>query len=237
VRSCEEVIRRTIPQKELESIVDNIGLPTSGINVSYNNGGTVGPFDAEILISLDRDNHHSTEGYTRKLRHELNSSFPGVSFFFQPADIVSQVLNFGLPSPIDIQVVGRDQQKNYQIATDIAEQLRHIPGAVDVHVQQMFDQPSLQVKADRTKVQEVGLTQRDVATSLLVALSGSFQTAPSYFLNPANGVSYQVASQVPQYHLDSLQTLAGIPVRGPGGAAPQLLGNLATISRGPNRAW
>jgi CzcA family heavy metal efflux pump len=228
----EDLIRHTIPPKELDSIVDNIGLPTSGINVSYNNGGTIGPFDAEILISLNRENHHPTEAYIRKLRHDLNAKFPGVSFFFQPADIVSQVLNFGLPSPIDIQIVGREQQKNYEIAKDIAEKLRHIPGAVDVHVQQMFDQPSLQVKADRTKVQEVGFTVRDVASSLLVALSGSFQTAPSFYLNPGNGVSYQVASQAPQYQLDTLQTLAGIPVTGPSGAAPQLLGNLATFSRG-----
>jgi multidrug efflux pump subunit AcrB len=228
----EELIRRTIPRRELESIVDNIGLPTSGINVSYNNGGTIGPFDAEILISLDRENHHATEGYIRKLRNNLNREFPGVSFFFQPADIVSQVLNFGLPSPIDIQVVGRDQEADYHIANEIAQQLREVPGAVDVHVQQAFDLPSLQVTTDRTKVQEVGFTQRDVASSLLVALSGSFQTAPSFYLNPANGVSYQVASQVPQYRLDSLQSLAGIPVTGSSGAVPQLLGNLATITRG-----
>jgi multidrug efflux pump subunit AcrB len=232
----EEVIRHTVPPKELESIVDNIGLPTSGINVSYNNGGTIGPFDAEILISLNQEKHHPTEGYIRKLRHDLNLAFPGVSFFFQPADIVSQVLNFGLPSPIDIQVVGRDQETNYHIANEIADQLRQIPGAVDVHVQQMFDLPSLQVNTDRTKVQEVGFTQRDVASSLLIALSGSFQTAPSFYLNPANGVSYQVASQVPQYRLDSLQALAGIPVTGPSGAAPQLLGNLATISRDAEQA-
>ena len=227
----EETIRRVIPPKELESIVDNIGLPTSGINVSYNNGGTIGPFDAEILISLNRENHHPTAGYIQRLRHDLNLAFPGVSFFFQPADIVSQVLNFGLPSPIDIQIVGRDQKANYQIANEIADQLRRIPGAVDVHIQQMFDLPSLQVKTDRTKVHEVGLTQRDVASSLLVALSGSFQTTPSFFLNPANGVSYQVASQVPQYNLGTLQTLSGIPVTGPSGAAPQLLGNLASFSR------
>jgi CzcA family heavy metal efflux pump len=228
----EEVIRRTIPPKELDTIVDNIGLPTSGINVSYNNGGTIGSFDAEILISLNQEKHHPTEGYVRKLRHDLNVDFPGVSFFFQPADIVSQVLNFGLPSPIDIQVVGHDQVANYHIATEIARQVREIPGAVDVHVQQSFDLPSLEVTTDRTKVQEVGFTQRDVASSLLVALSGSFQTAPSFYLNPANGVSYQVASQVPQYRLDTLQALAGIPVTGPSGAVPQLLGNLATISRG-----
>ncbi len=228
----EDLIRRAIPTNELESIVDNIGLPTSGINVSYNNGGTIGSFDADILISLNREKHHPTAAYIRKLRRDLNRSFPGVSFYFQPADIVSQVLNFGLPSPIDIQIVGREQEKNYKIAMDIAEQLRHTPGAVDVHVQQMFDLPSLRVNTDRTKVQEVGFTQRDVAASLLIALSGSFQTSPSFFLNPTNGVSYLVASQTPQYQLGSLQNLAGIPVTGPSGAAPQLLGNLATFSRG-----
>jgi CzcA family heavy metal efflux pump len=227
----EEVIRRTIPPRELEGIVDNVGQAISGINNSYNNGGTIGPFDAEILISLNQENHHPTEGYIRKLRHDLNRDFPGVSFFFQPADIVSQVLNFGLPSPIDIQVIGRDQEANYHIANDIARQVRQIPGAVDVHVQQAFDLPSLKVDTDRTKIQEVGLTERDVASSLLVALSGSFQTTPSFYLNRANGVTYQVASQVPQYHLDSLQALSGIPVTGPSGAVPQLLGNLATISR------
>jgi multidrug efflux pump subunit AcrB len=232
----EETIRRTIPPSELESIVDNIGLPTSGINISYNNGGTIGPFDAEILISLNQEHHHPTAGYIRKLRHFLSDAFPGVLFFFQPADIVSQVLNFGLPSPIDIQVEGRDQNANYEIAGRIADKLRQIPGAVDVHVQQMFDLPSLQVKTDRTKVQEVGFTQRDVASSMLVALSGSFQTTPSFYLNPANGVTYQVASQVPQYRLDSLQALTAIPVTGPSGAAPQLLGNLATISRGAEQA-
>jgi multidrug efflux pump subunit AcrB len=232
----ESVIRQTIPARELDTIVDNIGLPTSGINVSYNNGGTIGPFDAEILISLNRENHHATAGYIRKLRHDLNLDFPGVSFFFQPADIVSQVLNFGLPSPIDIQVVGREQLANYHIANKIADQLRQIPGAVDVHVQQLFDLPNLQVKTDRTKVQEVGFTERDVAGSLLVALSGSFQTTPSFYLNLVNGVSYQVASQTPQYQLDSLQTLAGIPVTGASGAVPQLLGNLATISRGTEQA-
>jgi CzcA family heavy metal efflux pump len=228
----EELIRKTIPAKELESIIDNIGLPTSGINVSYNNGGTVGPFDAEILVSLNREKHRPTPDYIRKLRHDLNQTFPSTSFFFQPADIVSQVLNFGLPSPIDIQIVGQKQETNYQIANEIANELRQIPGAVDVHVQQMFDLPSLEVTTDRTKVQEVGFTEKDVASSLLVALSGSFQTAPEFFLNPANGVSYMVASQVPQYNLDSLQNLAAIPVTGPSGAVPQLLGNLATITRG-----
>jgi multidrug efflux pump subunit AcrB len=232
----EEEIRRSIPASELESIVDNIGLPTSGINVSYNNGGTIGPFDAEILISLNQEHHHPTAGYIRQLRRCLTDAFPGVLFFFQPADIVSQVLNFGLPSPIDIQIEGRDQKSNYEIAGQIADKLRQIPGAVDVHVQQMFDLPSLQVKTDRTKVQEVGFTERDVASSMLVALSGSFQTTPSFYLNPANGVSYQVASQVPQYRLDSLQALTAIPVTGPSGAAPQLLGNLATISRGAEQA-
>jgi CzcA family heavy metal efflux pump len=227
----EEVIRKTIPAGELESIVDNIGLPTSGINISYSTGGTIGPFDGEILISLNREKHHPTAGYIRKLRHDLTIAFPGTSFFFQPADIVSQVLNFGLPSPIDIQIVGHDQLTNFHIANEIASKIRAIPGAVDVHVQQSFDLPSLRIDTDRTKVEEVGFTQHDVASSLLVALSGSFQTTPSYFLNPESGVTYQVAAQVPQYNLDSLQALAGIPVTGPSGAPPQLLGNLATVSR------
>ncbi len=228
----EEFIRRAIPAKELESIVDNIGLPTSGINVSYNNGGTIGPFDADILISLNRENHHATGDYIRKLRHDLSAAFPGVSFFFQPADIVSQVLNFGLPSPIDIQVVGRDQGTNYEIAKDIAEKLRHVPGAVDVHVQQMFDLPSLQVKTDRTKVEEVGLTQRDVATSLLVALSGSFQTAPSFFLNPNNGVSYQVTSQTPQYQSRHVADAGGDSGDGAEGSGAAVAGEPGDVFAG-----
>ncbi len=238
-RLCDGVeaeIRRAIPADELDRIVDNVGLAVSGINNSYNNGGTIGPFDAEILISLNAEKHHPTAGYIRKLRHDLNLDFPGVSFFFQPADIVSQVLNFGLPSPIDIQIVGNQQETNYYIANWIAERLRQVPGAVDVHVQQMFDQPNLLVQADRTKMQEVGFSQRDVAASLLIALSGSFQTTPSFWMNPASGVSYNVVSQVPQYRLDTLQTLAGLPVTGPSGATPQLLGNLATIKRDAEQA-
>jgi multidrug efflux pump subunit AcrB len=228
----EDEIRKIIPANELDTIVDNVGLAVSGINITYNNGGTIGPFDAEILISLNRDRHGPTEKYIRQMRRELSAHFPGVSFFFQPADIVSQVLNFGLPSPIDIQLVGRNLVSNYWVASQIASQLRQIPGAVDVHIQQVFDEPTLRVDADRTKVQEVGLTERDVASSMLIALSGSFQTAPSFWLNRASGVSYNVASQVPQYNLDSLQKLVGIPVTGTGRAAPQLLGNLATIARG-----
>ncbi len=232
----EEFIRKMIPKEELDSVVDNIGLPISGINNSYNNGGTVGSFDAEILISLNREKHHPTEDYIRRLRHELNLKFPGAAFFFQPADIVSQVLNFGLPSPIDIQVVGQKQETNYHIATAMAAELRKIPGAVDVHVQQVFDLPTLNVHADRTKVEEVGFTERDVANSLLVALSGSFQTAPAFFLNPVNGVTYNIAAQTPQYNLDTLQALVNTPITGTSGAIPQLLGNLATITRSTEQA-
>jgi len=228
----EEKIRSIIPRHELEGILDNIGAPYSGINNSYSTGGTVGPYDAEILVSLNQEKHGATEGYIRTLRHDLNLSFPGVSFFFQPADIVSQILNFGLPSPIDIQIVGRDTVKNHRIATQIAEKLKRVPGAVDVHIQQMFDQPNIQVTADRTKADEVGLDQRDIATSLLVSLSGSFQTAPSFWMSPANGVSYSVAVQAPQYKLDSLRTISSVPVTGINGGPPQLLGNLATFSRG-----
>ena len=232
----EEKIRAIIPRQELEGILDNIGAPYSGINNSYSTGGTVGPYDAEILVSLNQGKHGATANYKRTLRRELNRSFPGVSFFFQPADIVSQILNFGLPSPIDIQIVGRDTVKNHRIATDIAEKLKRVPGAVDVHIQQMFDQPNIRVTADRTKADEVGLDQRDIATSLLVSLSGSFQTTPSFWMSPVNGVSYSVAVQAPQYKLDSLRTMASVPVTRAGGAMPQLLGNLATFSRGAEQS-
>jgi multidrug efflux pump subunit AcrB len=228
----EELIRKTIPAEEIDDIIDNVGLPFSGINNSYSTSGTFGSADAEILVSLNHEKHRPTEMWTRRLRHDLNIAFPGTSFFFQPADIVSQILNFGLPSPIDIQIIGRAQKENYRVAKFITDGLKQIPGAVDVHIQQVFDQPTVLVDADRTKVQEVGLTQRDVATSILIALSGSFQTTPSFWLNPANGVSYSVASQVPQYKLDSLGAFGAVPVTVPGRAQSQVLGNLATLSRG-----
>ena len=231
-RLCDEierVLRQKIPKEELVTILDNIGLPYSGINNSYSTSGTIGTSDAEILVSLNQKKHRPTAQYVKQLREELPELFPGTEFFFQPADIVSQILNFGLPAPIDIQVLGRNQQANYQIAQTMANRMRHIPGAVDVHVQQLMDSPALDLNIDRTRAQQVGLQQRDVAQNLLVSLSGSFQTAPTFWLNPKNGVSYSVAVQTPQYNVSSLQDLMNTPVNANGAPAPQVLANLATV--------
>jgi CzcA family heavy metal efflux pump len=230
-RLCDEVeavLREEIPKKELQTVLDNIGLPNSGINQSYSSSGTIGTSDAEILISLDPEHHHPTAGYIRRLREILPQRFPGVEFFFQPADIVSQILNFGLPAPIDVQVVGTDAQTSYNIAQQIANKMRHIPGAADVHVQQLLSLPTLRMDIDRTKVTQVGLTARDVAQSVLVSLSGSFQTAPNFWLNPRNGVSYQLAVQSPQYRMTNMQDLMDIPVASPQG--DQLMSNLVQVN-------
>ncbi|MGA9039692.1 MAG: efflux RND transporter permease subunit [Terriglobales bacterium] len=229
VDQVEQEIRREVPQKEVGIILDNIGLPYSGINLSYSNGGTIGTSDAEILVNLNED-HHPTEEYVHKLRENLPRQFPGVEFFFQPADIVSQILNFGLPAPIDVQLIGNNYTQNYALAQQIAGQLRHVPGAVDVHVQQLMNNPALFLNVDRSRAQQVGLTERDVASNLLVSLSGSFQTSPTFWLNPKNGVSYVVAVMTPQYKLDSLQALMNTPIASPTVSTPQVLANLATVT-------
>src|ERR1700733_3861599 len=229
-RLCDEVesvLRQEIPGNELQTILDNIGLPNSGINQSYSSSGTIGTSDAEILIALDPEHHHPTAGYIRHLREVLPQRFPGVEFFFQPADIVSQILNFGLPAPIDVQVVGTDMGSSYLIAQQIANKMRHIPGAADVHVQQLLSLPTLHVDMDRTRVTQVGLAARDVAQSVLVSLSGSFQTSPNFWLNPRNGVTYSLAVQSPQYRMTSMQDLMAIPVISQQG--PQLLSNLVQV--------
>ncbi|HEY6274420.1 MAG TPA: efflux RND transporter permease subunit [Terriglobales bacterium] len=231
-RLCDEVekvLRQEIPKEELVTILDNIGMPYSSINNSYSTSGTIGTSDAEIMVSLNQEKHRPTEEYVNALREELPQRFPGVEFFFQPADIVSQILNFGLPSPIDIQVVGKSQDQNYAVAQAIANRLRHVPGAADVHVQQLISSPALRLDVDRSRAQQVGLDQRDVAQNLLVSLSGSFQTSPTFWLNPENGVSYNVAVQTPEYRMDSLQALMNTPVNAPGAPAPQVLANLATV--------
>src|SRR5579859_697972 len=225
----EQVLRQSIPPREVQTILDNIGLPYSGLNLSYSSSGVIGTSDAEILIALNSE-HHSTSGYIRQLREELPRRFPGVEFFFQPADIVSQILNFGLPAPIDVQLVGNDTDKNYAIAQQIANRMRHIPGAADVHVQQMMDLPSLRMDIGRTRVTQVGMNARDVAQSVLISLSGSSQTTPNYWLNPKNGVTYSLAVQVPQYRMTSLQDLLNTPVNDPATRAPQVLSNLVTVS-------
>jgi len=224
VDQIEATLHQEIPNGELQTILDNIGLPNSGINQSYSSNGTIGTSDAEILIALDPEHHHPTANHIRHLRDVLPRRFPGVEFFFQPADIVTQILNFGLPAPIDVQIVGTDMASSYQMAQQIANKMRHIPGAADVHVQQLLSSPTLHLEIDRTRVTQVGLTARDVAQSVLVSLSGSFQTAPNFWLNPRNGVTYQMAVQSPQYRLTDLQDLMAVPVNSQQGA--QLLGNL-----------
>ena len=230
-RLCDEVeavLRQEIPKRELQTVLDNIGLPNSGINQSYSSSGTIGSSDAEILIALDPEHHHATAGYIRRLRQVLPQRFPGVEFFFQPADIVTQILNFGLPAPVDVQVVGTDMDSNYQIAQQIANKMRHIPGSADVHVQQMLSLPTLRMNIDRTRVAQVGLTARDVAQSALISLSGSFQTAPNFWLNPKNDVTYQMAVQSPQYRMTNMQDLLNIPVTSQQGT--QLMGNLVQFT-------
>ncbi|HZM10150.1 MAG TPA: efflux RND transporter permease subunit [Candidatus Limnocylindrales bacterium] len=232
-RLCDEIekyLHQQIPKDELVTILDNIGLPYSGLNLSYSNSGVIGTSDAELLVGLNPEYHHPTAGYIRTLREELPKRFPGVEFFFQPADIVTQILNFGLPAPIDIQISGADMQGNYFIAQKIANRVKQIPGTADVHVQQMLTLPTLHLEIDRTKVTQVGLNTRDVAQSVLVSLSGSFQTAPNFWLNPKNGVTYQVAVQSPQYRVTSLQDMMEMPINDPGAANSQMLSNLAQVT-------
>jgi multidrug efflux pump subunit AcrB len=231
----EQSIREEIPPEELSSVIDNIGLPYSGINLSYSTSAPVGTADADILVSLG-EKHKSTEKYVHDLRIRLANEFPGVTFAFLPADIVSQILNFGLPSPIDIQIFGYNLDQNRKFADKLLERVRYVPGTVDLRIQQPFDQPKLHVLVDRTKAGQAGYTERDVAQNLLISLSGSFQTTPTFWLNPKNGVSYAIATQTPQYRIDSLQALQNIPVTGSTSAPPQILGSLASISRGAGLA-
>jgi multidrug efflux pump subunit AcrB len=226
----EDYLRQQIPKDELVTVLDNIGLPNSGINLSYSNSGVIGTSDAEILVGLNQEHHHPTADYIRKLRAGLPRQFPGVEFFFQPADIVSQILNFGLPAPIDIQLIGPDVASNYFIGQQISNRLRRIPGTADVHVQQMLDLPTLHLNIDRDRVTQVGMTAQNVAQNVLVSLSGSFQTSPNFWLNPNNGVSYQVAVQSPQYRVTSLQDLMNTAVNNPGVPNSQVLGNLVQLT-------
>ena len=226
----EKVLRREIPDDQRQTIIDNIGLPYSSINLTYSNSGTAGTSEGDILVAL-KPGHRPTADFVRHLREVLPQDFPGTEFFFQPTDMVSQILNFGKPAPIDVQVVGNHLESNYWIAQDVANRLRRIPGAVDVHVQQLMDQPTLFLNIDRSMARQVGLTEKDVAQNLLVSLSSSFQTSPSFWLDPKNGVNYNVAVQTPQYRVDSMQALMNTPLAPPNGVAPQqVLANLATVT-------
>jgi CzcA family heavy metal efflux pump len=231
-RLCDEVesvIRQTIPRRDLVTVLDNIGLPYSGINLVYSSSGTIGTEDAEILLQLQKERGRPTREYVQQLRQILPRKFPGGQFFFQPADIVAQILNFGTPAPIDVQIIGMDEAGNYAAAQKLANQMRHIPGAVDIHVQQAFDEPALRMEFDRSRLQSVGLNARDVAQNVLVSLSSSFQTAPTFWVDPKNGVSYNVAVQTPQYRMDSYQALQNTPIRA-ASAPSQILGNLVRTS-------
>jgi CzcA family heavy metal efflux pump len=228
----EQTVRSTIPPGQLDNIVDNIGLPFSGINMAYQNTGTIGPEDGDALISLKED-HDPTSGYIKALRTVLPQKFPGTTFSFLPADIVSQILNFGLPAPIDVQVIGSNLKANYAYANDLLKRIRKVPGIADLRIQQIFNYPQINVDVDRTLAAEVGLTQRDVANSLLVTLSGSGQVKPNFWLNPENGVSYPIVAQMPQYRINSISDLSNIPITSQNGA-PRYLGGLAQITQGPS---
>ncbi|HEY2904989.1 MAG TPA: efflux RND transporter permease subunit [Vicinamibacterales bacterium] len=230
---CDRVqaaIREVIPKDEIVSVIDNIGLPYSGINLSYTNSAPIGSSDADILVALS-DHHQPTDRYVHDLRLRLANEFPGVLFSFIPADIVTQILNFGLPAPIDVQVMGRNLEANRQFASKLATRLAQVPGMVDLRVHQAFNQPLLHLDVDRTRAVQTGFTQRDVANNLLISLSGSSQTTPTFWLNPATGVSYSVATQTPQYRVDSLEGIGGIPITGAAGSQPQVLEALASVKR------
>ncbi len=231
----EAAIRREIPAGETDVILDNIGLPYSAINWMHSASGVIGAADADILVSLKAD-HRPTADYVRALRQKLPGEFPGVTFYFLPADIVTQIINFGLPAPIDIQVEGADIQGNRRVADKMLNELRQVRGLVDLRVNQRFDYPKFDVVLDRTKAAQAGFTARDLASSLLVSLSGSFQTTPTFFLNWQNGVSYNLATQTPQYRIQSLHDIENIPVSAPTATRPGILADVASISRASEMA-
>ena len=232
----EQSIRQRIPAAEVQSVIDNIGLPYSGINLSYSNSAPVGTSDADILVSLSAK-HHPTDDYIHRLRLILPKEFPGVSFAFLPADMVGQILNFGLPAPIDVQVVGNNLEGNRIYADELLAKMRYVSGATDLRIQQPFDEPYLRLRVERTKAEQLGFTAHDIAQNLLVSLSGSFQTSPTFWVDPKNHVSYQIATQTPQYRADTLQDLENVPITGTDPASPpSLMANLVSTLPGAGMA-
>jgi len=228
----EDSIRKQIPAAEVDSVIDNIGLPYSGINLSYSNSAPIGTSDADILVTLSAK-HHPTDDYVKQLRLSLAKDFPGVTFAFLPSDMVTQILNFGLPAPIDIQVIGNNLDGNRAWASQLLQKIRYVPGAADLRVQQPFDQPYLHLRIERTKAQELGFSAHDIAQNLLVSLSGSFQTSPTFWVDPRNGVSYSIATQTPQYYANTLQDLVNTPITGSNpSATPSLMASLVSEQRG-----
>jgi multidrug efflux pump subunit AcrB len=226
--NVSHAVRRIIPPDQLDTITENIGLPFSGINMAYQNTGTIGQEDGDMLVTLDAD-HAPTAGYVKQLRTELPREFPGTTFAFLPADIVSQILNFGEPAPIDIKVIGKRQNADFQYASSLLRRVRRVPGIADARIQQVFDQPQLDINVDRTLAQEVGLTEGDVANSTLITLSGSGQVTPNFWLNTRTGVRYRVVTQMPQYRMDSLSDLEDMPLTSAATSTPEYLGGLANI--------
>ncbi len=225
----QKAIRQIIPPEDLSTMVDNIGFPTSGINMTYNNSGTIGSQDGDVQIKLNEE-HRPTAEYVRTLREELPERFPGITFSFLPADIISQILNFGAPAPIDLQIRGPNLKANFSYAEILLRRLRHVPGLADARIQQSLGTPAFDVDVDRTRAQYVGITERDVTNSLVVNLAGSSQVAPTYWLNPDNGVNYAIVMQTPQYRIDSLNALENLAITA-AGASSQTLGAIADISR------
>ncbi len=219
-----------IPAREIDTIVDNIGVPYSGINLTYSSSAPVGSGDADILVSL-KEGHRPTARYVRELRSKLTAQYPGTLFAFLPADIVSQILNFGLPAPLDVQISGFRVDENRAYANAFLQRMHRIPGVVDLRIQQAFDYPTLNVDVDRSKAALLGLTETDVASDLLVSLSGSSQNTLSYWIDPKTGTQYPVVAQTPQFRLATLTDLATTPVTSTTGTASQLLANLATFHR------
>src|SRR6478609_8443958 len=231
----QKAIRKIIPPGEIEALADNIGMPISGINMTYNNTGVIGPQDGDIQIKL-KEGHKPTEEHVRVLREQLPRLFPGVSFAFLPADIVSQILNFGAPAPIDLQIRGANINANFVYANNLLAKVRKIPGVADARIQQSPNNPTFNIDVDRTRAQYVGLTERDVTNSLVVNLAGSSQVAPTYYLNPANGVSYSIVMQTPQYQIDSISALQTLPITATGNAQSPILGGIADIKRSTSSA-
>jgi multidrug efflux pump subunit AcrB len=228
--AVEATIRGVIPKSQLSSIVDNLGLPYSGINLAYSTSAPVGPGDADIFVNLSKD-HAPTADFVRVLRTKLAATYPSTTFAFLPADMISQILNFGLPSPIDVQIVGFNVPANRAFANTLLQKLHGVAGAVDLRIHQSGDYPQFNVDVDRTKAQLLGLTEQSVASNMLVSLSGSFQTSPSFWVDPKSGTQYQVATQTPQFRLQSLNDLGNTPLSGGIGGSSQILSNLASIHR------
>src|SRR5882724_69206 len=228
--AVEATIREVIPKSQIASIVDNLGLPYSGINLAYSTSAPVGPGDADIFVNLNKD-HRSSADFVRELRAKLAALYPSTTFAFLPADMITQILNFGLPSPIDVQIVGFNVDGNRAFANTLLQKLHGVAGAVDLHIHQSADYPQFNVDVDRTKAQLVGLTEQAVASNMLVSLSGSFQTSPSFWVDPKSGTQYQVATQTPQFRLENLNDLGNTPLSGGVGGSSQILSNLASVHR------